>query len=157
DIRSANIISLAYATKDGELTAILQYIFQSFIFRDKDPETANTLESIAIAEMMHLKLLGNSLKNLGVTPIYSAQPPFPHNFYSAEYVTYSTTPVKMIMDNIYGEMNAIATYKKMLLLLKNEQVSAIIERIIIDEELHLATLKKLLEQYKLKPTTTTNN
>ncbi len=53
------------------------------------------------------------------------------------------------MDDIQGEMNAIADYQKMLFVLKNEQVEAIIQRIILDEQLHLETLKKMLEQTQL--------
>ena len=49
---------------------------------------------------------------------------------------------KMLLDDIAGEMTAIADYKKMLLLLKNEQVAALIERIVMDEELHLARLSQ---------------
>ena len=51
----------------------------------------------------------------------------------------------MLLDDIAGEMNAIADYKRMLSLLKNEDVAALIERIVLDEELHLA---KLSEAYR---------
>ena len=51
----------------------------------------------------------------------------------------------MLFVDLIGEMNAIADYKKMLSLLKNEDVAALIERIVLDEELHLA---KLSEAYR---------
>ena len=38
----------------------------------------------------------------------------------------------MIMDDIQGELDAIAEYKKILYVLKNEDVSAIIQRIVLD-------------------------
>ena len=47
-------------------------------------------------------------------------------------------------------MDAITEYKKMLFVLKNEQVAAIIQRIVMDEELHLETLKQMLEKYSPK-------
>ena len=52
----------------------------------------------------------------------------------------------MLLDDIAGEMNAIADYQKMLALLKNEQVASLIERIVMDEKLHLAKLSEAYEQ-----------
>ena len=54
----------------------------------------------------------------------------------------------MLEDDIIGERHAIAGYEKMLKSLKNEQVKAIISRIIEDERLHLATLEKILSGFK---------
>jgi rubrerythrin len=54
----------------------------------------------------------------------------------------------MVEDDIIGEKQAISSYSKMLLQLKNEQVKAIIARILEDEKLHLATLNKILKELK---------
>ena len=43
-------------------------------------------------------------------------------------------------------MNAITEYKKMLYVLTNQDVAAIVQRIILDEQLHLDALKELLEK-----------
>ena len=53
----------------------------------------------------------------------------------------------MIMDDIQGELTAISDYQKMLFILKNEQVEAIIQRIILDEQLHVEKLKEMLSKY----------
>lgn len=102
--------------------------------------------SIALAEMSHIDLLGKSMLKLGVPPRY-IQCPNTEVFYNASQVSRATAPVKMIMDDIQGEMNAISEYQKMLFVLKNEDVSAIIQRITLDEQLHLETLKRLLAKY----------
>ncbi len=149
DLRSGNIISFAYATLRGELTATLQYTFRRVLFRslsNYDAEDAQLLMSIAIAEMKHIEILGESMLKLGVSPKY-VQHPNTQAFYNTSTVSQSTTPQKMLMDDIQGEMNAICDYQKMLYTLKNEQVEAIIQRIILDEQLHLETLKKMLERY----------
>ena len=146
DVRSGQIISFAYAAQYGELTAILQYTYHHFHFGTVDEETANVLMCIALAEMKHLDILGEAMLKLGVNPLY-VQCPNTKTYYNTSGVSQSTTPQKMLMDDIQGELEAIATYKKMLYVLQNEQVEAIIQRIIMDEELHLATLKKMLEAY----------
>ena len=104
--------------------------------------------SIAVAEMKHIDILGTAMLKLGVSPKF-VQCPNTKEYYNTSAVSQSTTPQKMLMDDIQGEMNAIADYQKMLFVLKNEQVEAIIQRIILDEQLHLETLKKMLEQTQL--------
>lgn len=145
DCFSLAVISPAYASSTGELNAILQYFYHFFNF-DKQgyAEYASALESIAIAEMLHLELLGKTITALGAPPIYCQNPPTAFNFYSAKYVTYSRNLVNMIEDDIIGEQRAIALYTKMLTRLKNEQIKKIISRILADEKLHLAKLKEIL-------------
>lgn len=145
DALSLRIISPAYTSSAGELTAILQYLYHAFFFESKGyTEISDTLKSIAIAEMEHFELLGKTILALGAAPVYSQYPPSQFNFYSTKYIAYSCSLKNMLEDDILGERQAIAGYKKMHNCLKNEQVKAIIARILQDELLHLETLEKLL-------------
>lgn len=146
DKQTARIISPAYAQPKSELTAILQYSYQSIVL-DKMGYTdfANTIEEIAIAEMLHLEILGKMLIRLGANPIYTAYPPARFNFYNTSYVTYLTSPEKILLDDIRAEQNAIRDYQNMLTKLNNDVVSAVISRIILDEELHLAKFKEMYD------------
>ena len=149
DAYSLAVLSPAYASSIGELNAVLQYIYQSFIFEKQGmADYAEVLESIAIAEMLHLELLGKTIIALGAQPIYSQNPPTAFNFYSAKYVSYSRNLVNMIEDDIMGEKHAIALYNKMLCRLKNEQIKKIISRILADEKLHLEKLNEILKSLK---------
>lgn len=146
DVRSGQIISFAYATLKGELTATLQYVYHHFYFDEIDKTDGETLMSIAVAEMMHIDILGKAMLRLGVSPKY-VQCPNTNTYFNTSTVSQSTTAQKMLMDDIQGEMNAIADYQKMLFILKNEQVEAIVQRIILDEQLHLEVLKEMLKRY----------
>ena len=149
DAYSLRIISPAYATSEGELNAILQYIYHSFFFDKKGyGEIADVLKGIAIAEMRHLDLLGETVLALGAAPVYSQYPACPFNFYSTKYVSYACSLKNMLEDDILGERRAIAAYKKMLRSLKSEQVKAIIARILADEVLHLEKLESILAEFK---------
>lgn len=142
---SARIIAPAYAGQCSELSAICQYTYQHLRFAHNEMEEyALTLENIAITEMMHLELLGTMLINLGVDPVLTACPPFKCNFFSTRDVSTATSPTKMIMDDIESETKAIAEYRTMLCKLRNERVAAVIQRIIMDEEVHLTALNDLL-------------
>ena len=149
DAYSLAVISPAYASSTGELNAILQYLYHFFNFEHQGlNEYAETLESIAIAEMLHLKLLGKTIIALGAQPIYCQNPPTAFNFYSTKFVSYSRNLINMIEDDIMGEKRAICQYSKMHSRLKNEQVKAIVSRILEDEKLHLETLKQILNKLK---------
>ena len=152
DPRAARILTSAYATSCGELNAVLQYIYQSFLFNHADDgQTAELLKSIAIAEMMHIDLLGNALINLGTQPVYTFQPPVPFNFYSTKFVAYSSVFAEMLEDDIIAEKHAISDYKKMLTKLKNEKVIRLVERILEDEELHLKAFTEAHAKYCGQP------
>ncbi len=149
DAYSVSVISPAFASPSGELNAILQYFYHYFNFEKQGlNEYASAMESIAIAEMIHLKLLGKTITALGAPPIYCQNPPTAYNFYSTKYVTYSRDFVNMIEDDILGERHAICQYTKMLSRLKNEQVKNIVSRILEDEKLHLEKLKQILCELK---------
>ena len=146
DIRSGNIISFAYATLKGEITATLQYVYHHFFFDLIDENDSEILMAIAKAEMMHIDILGKAMLRLGVNPRY-VQCPNTNNFFNTSTVSQATSVEKMLMDDIQGEMTAISDYQKMLFVLKNEQVAAIVQRIILDEQLHLEKLKEMLQKY----------
>lgn len=146
DLVSAKIISPAYAGQFSENTAIFQYIYHHFYWDSYDNEEfAKILEEISISEMIHLELLGETLLKLGVDPIFSNNPPC-RDYFRTSNVAYSKTPQKMIMDDIASEIGAINDYQQMLKKLKNEQVAALIQRIVLDEMLHLETFKEMLNK-----------
>ncbi len=147
DACALKIISPAYASSTGELNTILQYLYQSFILGVKGcNRLADKLESIAIAEMLHLKLLGKTIAALGALPVYTANPPSAFNFYSSKFVGYSHTMPNMIEDDIMAEKHAIYAYERMLPRLKNQKVRGVISRILEDERLHLAAFMDILKE-----------
>lgn len=148
---SIRIISPAYAGGNSEMTAILQYLYHAVHFDSLgNKKFARILRDIAISEMHHLDLLAEMICAMGASPVYSACPPCLCDFYSARHVSYSCTPQRMLMDDINGERAAIEGYERMLCKLCNEQAGAIISRIILDEKLHLDTLKCMLDELVCK-------
>ena len=150
DTLSAEIIYPAYAGLHGEITATLQYVYHALFFRKaNDAKTAELLTGIAVTEMHHQEMLGETILNLGLKPIYKL-PSFDGGYYNTAFVSKSTTAQKMLLDDITGEMNAIREYSEMESRLKNEKVAAIIARIKMDEELHVLKLKQALKEYSDK-------
>ncbi len=147
DCRALRIISPAYASSTGELNAVLQYNYHAVNFQAKGfEEYAELIDGIAVAEMMHLKLLGKTVCALGALPVYTACPPAGFNFYSAKFVSYSRTLRNMIEDDVLAERHAVMSYARMLDRLRNDKVSEIISRILEDEKLHLQAFTQLLDK-----------
>ncbi len=149
DALSLRIISPAYASSTGELNAALQYVYHSFYFRKNGyTEIASTLLSVAVAEMTHLKILGETILALGAPPVYCRCPYSGFDYYSAKYVAYSRSLRFMLEDDAIGERQAIRDYGLMLKKLKNAQVAEIVSRIREDEVLHLNALQAILKDFK---------
>lgn len=151
DAAALKIVSSAYAGDEGELKAVLQYVYQHILFENMGfGEYAEILRGIAVEEMKHLEILGRLILKLGAPPVYSYLPPYPINYFSARAVSYSRNPQKMILDDIAAEQYAIDSYTKMLRLLKNEQAAAVVQRIRMDEEAHLSAFKCIFEKLTAK-------
>ena len=84
DLQALRALSPAYAGRNGELTAILQYVYQSILL-DGCGKTneAKQLVRIAVDEMHHLEKIGSLFVKLGVPPVFTACPPYPVAYYSA--------------------------------------------------------------------------
>ncbi|MBS1455556.1 MAG: hypothetical protein HP008_00615 [Clostridia bacterium] len=144
--RAAYIISSSYAGYEGELNAILSYNYHSLYFESFGmKDYAETLTAISIAEMRHLDILGRLLIKLGADPVYTLRAFDKCDFYNTSNVSSSNIPVKMLLDDISGELTAINAYKEMEKKLPDD-VAAIIARIRLDEELHVKALKSLMEK-----------
>lgn len=149
DAYSLRVISTAYASPTGELNAILQYVYHSLFFkRCGYADVADKLVSIAVAEMQHLDLLGQTILALGAPPVFCRYPSSGFDYYSTKYVAYSRSLKFMLEDDILGEQQAISDYDKMLKKLQNVQVKEIVSRIRADEILHLETLQNILCDFK---------
>lgn len=145
DIASAEIIYGAYSGLKGEITAILTYSYEHIMFKEVCAEIAETLMGIGLAEMKHLDILGTILKKSGALPTYRTSLYY-GTYYDASFVPVSYTPEKMILDAISGELSAIRDYERMIEKLENEKIAAVLERIVLDEKLHLSVLKEIYKK-----------
>ncbi len=147
DCVALRLLSPAYAGRDGELTAVLQYVYQSVIFSEAGRgEFASALVRIAVNEMHHLELLATMIAKLGAPPVFTACPPYPVGYYSAACVNYTRNPRQMLCADICAEENAITCYENILCRIKNAPVAAVLSRILEEEREHLKTFNELLSK-----------
>lgn len=132
DPETVALLKEDYAGAAGELTGILQYIYQSA--RDTDNESfANAILQIAIVEMSHLDMLSDAIETLGGRPSYDNG----KVYWQAGNVNYASNMTGMLEADIQAETTAIANYEKHAAQTKNASVRALLLRIVDDEKLHL--------------------
>lgn len=137
NLSDGKLLMPSYGGAAGELTAITTYCFQRYVTRDR--EIADALAGIAKAEMHHHELLGNAIVKLGGYPVMGSR-----TYWSGSFVNYTLDPKKFLRENITAEETAILNYERTVLALRTESVKMLLERIILDEELHIKIFKDLL-------------
>lgn len=144
-LKTVNIIKNLMSSQESELTAVLQYFYQSSISKDIEKEISDVLEEISIVEMMHLELLSHAIVDFGGEPRYENSIGYS---FSANAVNYSTNLKKILDINIAGEEKAIESYKKAIDMVDNESLKSLFRRIIEDEKLHIKIFNYLMNNVK---------
>lgn len=139
--QDAKLLMGVYCGSQGELSAITTYAYQAYITQ-KYPELAKVLSGIAATEMHHHKLLGCTIYALGGYPVMGAR-----TYWNGSFARYTINPQRYLKENIIAEQNAITNYEHTILNLSTDDVKLLLERIILDEELHVRIFKELLQKY----------
>ena len=130
-----------YSGREGELTAITQYLYQHYIIGDLDETMATCLMGIAKVEMRHHALLGEAIVKMGGDPIMGGST----CFWSGSNVNYAQNPIRFLLNNIVAEQQAICNYRRAASCINNASLSELFLRIAQDEELHIEIFDELLE------------
>lgn len=128
-----------YAGIISEMTATNQYMYQYLLLVENNYSFAQALRCIAINEAQHRELLGRAIVRLGGTPVYAAT----NSYWCANFVSYDQDPQRMLLANINVEYAAIYNYRWHIELTTNDSVKRLLERIILDEELHIRMFSEM--------------
>ena len=126
--------------KDGELSAVFTYLFQSFVALDE--KMRNAILEISQDEMEHVQKLSNLLVSMGEEPIFIDAN---KNFYITKWANYETCPKVFLKQNIESEKLAIKNYMDLIETTTDEKVVQTILSVIDDEKEHLEIFNRLLE------------
>jgi len=144
DLRTARMLLDDFAGQDSELSGINQYVYQHLVTGEYE-ELSKVLKGIALVEMKHFEMLGDAIVNLGGDPVFTSSRGRP---WTALYLKYIKNPKLIILMNIQGEKTGIKGYRQSIEMTNNTQVKKLLERIILDEELHLQILEKMLAKFE---------
>lgn len=142
DQMTVNILRNLAQSRTSELTAVLQYIYQSVVADKSADEIGAIFEEIGIVEMTHLDLLMHAITEFGGLPKYEDGR---GNQFNTNYINYSVKLNEMLNNNILSEKRAIDEYNEAIKCVKNESLKDLFRRIIEDEQLHIKAFKYLLD------------
>lgn len=141
----ANLLSVDYCGSVSELSAVTQYINSENRLSLRNCPVARTLLGIAVAEMMHLQKLRELIILLGGGLDFTAKyRNGSRRMWTPKYLTLSESIKGVVQANIEAEKAAIEQYTAHIRMIRDEDVNAVLERIIKDEEYHILLLKALL-------------
>lgn len=139
---TVRVIKNLATSRESELTASLQYIYQSVVADNILPQVAEELEEIGVVEMHHLDMLMHAIVEFGGDPTYTDSR---GNYFSTQSVYYSRNLKQILDTNIDGEYAAIEAYKRASEMVDNASLKELFARIILDEECHIKIFKYIRE------------
>lgn len=143
----ANLLSIDYCGSVSELSAITQYINNENRMAAEKCSLARTILGIAVAEMIHLQMLGELIYLLGGELDFVARHQDGNQkLWTPACLTIPGNIRKMLCADIESEKDAIRQYEIHIRTIKDEHINAVLERIIKDEEYHIMMLQALLEE-----------
>lgn len=143
----ADLLSVDYCGAVSELSAITQYINNENRLSCEKCSLAKTILGIAVAEMMHLQKLGELICLLGGEVDFVArQPGKGQKMWTPAYLVTPKNVQEMLRADIESEKAAINQYKLHMRAIGDNNVRAVLARIIKDEEYHIMLLLALGEE-----------
>ncbi len=144
NLEYASLLMNDYAGFISEFTSLSQYFYHYLVNETVDFEIANMLKNISLVETLHLDILGKLIKMLGGDPKYYAE----ENYWTAEYITYGDNILKQLEADLQNELDAIANYRKTISQIQDPYIVSVLQRIILDEEVHVRLFEKAIEKVK---------
>ncbi len=129
-----------YGGRESETTAIMNYIYQSYVLAEQYPEIADCLLHIGMVEMEHHEMLGKAITMLGGTPYIGGN----HSYWQGSYANYSKDIKTILQNDIADEKQAIRDYKDITHTSKMPEIVVLVERIIEDEKVHIEILTTII-------------
>ncbi len=123
-----------YAGRASELTAVCQYVYHHLVVPEGLDWIADLLEDVAIVEMKHLELLGETIRLLGADPRFYAEDGV---YWGARNVAYRDNLRQQLEADAEAERGAIAQYERHCAMIADPHIRQLLTRIIADEQLHL--------------------
>lgn len=140
----AALLMNSYASAFGEFTTINTYNYQSIMLQQKNSELSTALQQIAIVEMHHLRLLGQTIFLLGGNPRFMGMQKKQPIYWQGRMVDYNTDLKHLLQRNANAEQYTIDTYQHDCTIIDDPYIVKMLEHFIADEEIHLRVFNDYL-------------
>ncbi len=135
-------------SSNSEMSAVGLYFYNSVILNPEYEDFAHCFDRIGIVEMRHLDMFADLAFQMGLDPRLWSIRNKKMTYWTPSYVNYSREIKAVINNSIMGENAAIQKYKMQADIIRDANIVAILERIILDEERHIEIFNSMLEQLR---------
>lgn len=143
----AELLLDCFSGNDSEMTAVCQYSYHARNNKPYDDEIAACIEKIANVEMLHLQILSDLIFMLGGYPVYRSSNKADTGYWSGRHVCYGRSLLEQLQSDLELEYRQIKGYHTLIYLIEDPFIQAILQRMILDEQVHVVLFKKLMKQY----------
>lgn len=143
----ASILMDDYAGVVSEFTAISQYLYHYFFFKDIDKGLGSLLENVSINEMLHMEILAEIIKKLGGDPQIRGSYSTCNNYWDGSFIYYGDELCNQLQADIDAEYKAISAYRRHIQLINDPYIQANLQRIILDEKVHIRLFNEALYKF----------
>lgn len=132
---------------NSEMSAISLYFYNSLIANEKYEEIGKIFHKISMVEMHHMNIYGQLAEMLGADPRLWSVSNRNFTYWSPACNRYPRKIDKMLRNAYNGEKEAVSKYRQQAEWIQDEFVVANLNRIILDECLHIEIMEQLYEKY----------
>ncbi len=131
---------------NSEMSAVGLYFYNSVILNPEYKGFAHCFNIIGIAEMRHLKMFADLAFQMGLDPRLWSIGNKKMSYWTPAYINYPREIKAVIYNSIRAENEAIQKYGMQADKIRDENITSILRRIILDEERHIEIFNRMLEQ-----------
>lgn len=134
---------------NSEMSAVSLYFYNHLIINDEYKQIRKIFHQISIVEMHHLKIFGELALNLGENPRLWFINKNRKIYWSPSFNQYPVEISHLMHHALDGEMAAINKYESQMCRINDENIAANLERIIMDEKLHVHIFRQIISDLHL--------
>lgn len=131
---------------NSEMSAISLYVFNRLI-TEYNPDIAAVFHKVSMVEMHHLEIFGKLALELGEEPRMWTQHGCKKIYWSPSCNQYPKDLPALMHNVIDNEKAAISKYQHQISYIRDENITEILRRIILDERRHVEIFEKIYGEY----------
>lgn len=131
---------------NSEMSAVALYCYDHLVTADL-PEVAEVFQKISMTEMHHLEIFGTLARQLGADPRLWCRQSGRATWWTPGYLHYSQQLVPLLKIALRCELEIVQKYREQVRWIGDRNVVENLERIILDEEVHIGIFRCLLTDY----------
>lgn len=132
--------------QNSEMSAVSIYLYNNLLI-DEDPELSECFMKIGMVEMHHLKIFGDIARMQGENPRLWTHKGNQMSYWTPAYNNYPIEMKPLLTNLLNGEKGAVQKYEAQCEKIDDCHIKACLERIILDEKIHIQILERLYKKY----------